>query len=233
MKKWVIVGGLMFVAAIFLFVGKGNMVTKRETSEISLSDIQEYINSGSSGEYSWNQEMTLVIETDEGTFSGSSVVKVIWEKNSPRINGPSWIPKIIGEMPFVELPGERYFFLLTKNGFRNLPERFLLGDGWKNNSVGAESPENNKLVMSPNDERFPYLITFANINDPKTIRFALLDNVSLTVEKTTQQVTSAQILQKLPWLSELPRKSVRSMPTIFTTPSGGYAALYKSDLIEE
>ena len=62
--------------------------------------------------YSWNQKLTVEVETPEGIVSGSSVVKFTFE-NTIRIGsiGGS-ISSVEGEATIVALPEGRFLFVL-------------------------------------------------------------------------------------------------------------------------
>ena len=115
---------------------------------------------GSQREYSWHQRATLTVPTEEGTVSGSSVMKITWSENSPRINDAPWVYKITGEMPFVELPNGDYVFSLMRNELNHIPSIFLLQDrqsnGWVTKETIEASPKGSVRICK-GDKNFPLI----------------------------------------------------------------------------
>ena len=108
--------------------------------------------------YSWNQRMTVEVEVDGKTITGSSVSSVNWVKNDPisAINGPQWLSTVRGEAVIVDL-GERgvLFALLGFGGSDNTAdlETEILGNtiGLKRQKRDFSRAENNQgaLIVPP------------------------------------------------------------------------------------
>lgn len=130
--------------------------------------------------YSWHQKMTIEVEEDGQIYSGSSVVSVRWRKNDAlgALHGPAWLSSIRGEATFVELPGRGVLFaLLSDSGntavfTSDLPTRLMTGrKGWARGeaefaAVEAAVGETWPVPLS----LYPLLVTFTDINDPKTVQ---------------------------------------------------------------
>jgi len=200
--------------------GCGLMSNEGENN-ISLKDIQNYINSGSQKEYSWYQRVTLTIPTEEGTASGSSVMKITWSENSPRINNAPWVPQITGEMPFVRLPDGKYVFALMGNGIDNLPSRFLI-DGLDVNQWVSEShlkkisQLKTKKSICGNNSLMPLLVEFSDVKLPHSISEYSNNNICINIEQVGKRdINIGSIDNLMPWLSTLSTTKMKSSPTAF------------------
>lgn len=195
---------LVCVSVLVTWIGSSDKAPQSN----AIQKIQDYLASDESAkEYSWNQKMTLSVETDDGVFEGSSVVRVTWTANTPRINDAAWIPSIKGEMPFVTLDEERHIFALMRNRLDNITERALISaDG------SVEEHELAKItsatVFSKEvcrcEEKMPHTIEFTDLTDPSTISFSQIEKTCVEISLTDQPVSSSKtVASKLPWLDEL------------------------------
>ncbi len=174
--------------------------------------------------YSWHQKMTVEVKVDGQIYSGSSVVDM-------RVSGnPDFgiVPGVRsyglrGEAVVVELPGDRYLFaLLTFNvfdtgrvfhdlvgGVVSEPEK-----GWASRIRDVEEVRD----IAPQD--YPLLVTFTDINDPKTVQKVDPENLGatlgpgvslkrITLEITDEPVTEGKIEQVLGWWCDFRKKRAR------------------------
>ncbi|MEX3012038.1 hypothetical protein [Hoeflea sp. TYP-13] len=160
----------------------------------------------------WHQKLTVVVDTPSGQVSGSSVVEVkSWfGQIPPSTNEVSY--KIRGEATVVEVLPGRYLFALLGGS----KERYY----W---AVRDELPTQNRgkwlklipkmstvAILEPKNHGYPMLVTFRDINDPKSVREVDPLNLSatfgpgvsldeITLEITDEPVTEGQIGKLLGW----------------------------------
>ena len=169
--------------------------------------------------YSWNQRVTLVVQTPSGPAIASTVSKVIWKNvwDSDKVK-LHWIGDVVhGEMPFVVLPDGRHVFalMLSPSFLISLkPYRYNLKPNGIYPKIKKEDikQEDIKQVAQASsktrkvctqDQDFPFLVTFGDLSNPRTISRFLSDSICLIVEKTTEPVTPIGSIDKLlPWLRE-------------------------------
>ncbi|MGX9120358.1 hypothetical protein ACWTU6_27390 [Mesorhizobium sp. BHbsci] len=162
--------------------------------------------------WDWHQKLTLSVETPAGIVSGGSVVAV------HATTEPKWIPvdgagglhsSIKGEASFVEIaPGRYLFALLDGEASRALSLFIPVG------IIGNERPAFLEQIREVRDvprEKYPLLVTFTDIADPKTVTKVDPDNLAatfgpgvalkrITLEITDEKVTERRITRLLPCL---------------------------------
>lgn len=175
---------------------------------------------GCTEQYRWKQKITVVVETPEGERSGSSVQLAKGGRLKYKVptGGSSASLTIRGEATVVELPGGRYLFAL------------LRGDSWRGDATDlvplrvapGAGPESAKALSTsaavPVGQRFelsgegsPMLVTFANLNDLKTVEWVDPNDLaktfgpgyrlkSMTLEITDEKVTDGIVVSILPAL---------------------------------
>lgn len=173
--------------------------------------------------YKWNQKLTVTVETPEGVKSGASVVAA-----SVSYNLTFGLPDAAsasfgwhGEATIVELPGKRFLFVLLGNPVAMAQHSFkaaILGsDDARLGDMKAYFPKLSKLHASAPlvRERYPLLVTFDDINDPKSVKKVDPNNLaatfgpgyslkSVTLEITDEPVTTGELEKLLGWLGEHP-----------------------------
>ncbi len=173
--------------------------------------------------YTWHQKMTVEVEVDGQVYTGSSVVRVSWRKNDPigAANGPTWISGTRGEAPFVEIPGYGVLFTLL-SFFDNtayaadIATRVMSGRmGWtrgKEEFAAVQDAEGQMLTVT--EAHYPLLVTFTDVNDPKSVKKMAPDNLAatfgpgvslkrITLEITDEPVTVGKIESVLGWWNNL------------------------------
>jgi hypothetical protein len=175
---------------------------------------------------SWNQRLTLVIETPQGEVRGSAVTRVTKTETSgslvlPEARGVR--SEVSGEAVVVEIaPGRFLFALLSgsdeekRNATHWVYPAYQLGQA---RSFGGEMM---KLLTQPLDtpvplppEGWPMLVTFDDIGKPETVRqvdpadlaAVFGEGVRLkavTLEITEETVTEGALDALLPWLGPYP-----------------------------
>lgn len=161
--------------------------------------------------YSWNQKITIVVETPIGEVSGSAVTKIDWRKNNLFKDGSSWQSKITGEAAFVDLGAGRYVFAtisgtvtqnLGKNIVKSMPTQ-------TENLLDSVSKLDESIIIPP--KLYPTLLTFQNISDPKSaINITGRDFSELfgsgyklkaiKFEITDEKITQGKVTEILKWL---------------------------------
>lgn len=180
--------------------------------------------------HTWNQEVTVVVDTPTGPARGSAVTKVeAWFGQLP-MSGNEVAYRITGEATVVDLGGGKYLFALLTDSeerlhrvfrdrlpdtrevwLREIPEltdeRSLtpdqLGDKAYLDRYGY-------MVVHPG-ERDQFLITFADMSRPQTVKYVDPNNLAATfgagyslrevrIGLTDAAPTSGTIAGILPWL---------------------------------
>jgi hypothetical protein len=180
--------------------------------------------------YSWNQKLTVTVETPEGIKTGSAVTRV-----SAKVGGQSILSQAIvsyrveGEATFVDLGNGKYLFALLSSGGDYTPTEYWAQQAFRKQILGDPEPyreekarlselftklqTNGKIANVPLDE-YPLLVTFADLNDPKSVKAINPINLpatfgqgyrlkSITIEITDENVTEGQVEKLLVWLESL------------------------------
>jgi hypothetical protein len=244
MKFWlgifVLIVGLGFAA--WAFIG-GSALSGGLTQQVTLSDLQNYVNSGSERERSWSQRVTLTIDTDDGPMSASSIMRVTWTENNPRINDASWTPRVSGEMPFIKIKDEFYVVaIFGNNESEEIAQRFLVRDSLVTGLNGRPSEEflskpleNATFVRG--DDLFPTLVAFTNPEDPTSIQLFDENNATLKVEIVPDNLSAGNSQQSLllifPWISSLSNSRFMNSPTAIKLENGRYVVPTKRSFIRD
>ena len=160
--------------------------------------------------FEWNQKLTVVVETPDGEKSGSAVVHEIVHSGQLPMSASAVNYEITGEATIVEVAPGRYLFALL-NGSEERAARTWPGDrhdidaNWKR----IEGLRESRLL--PGDA-WPTLVTFDDVNNPKSVRLADPENLSSTfgpgfalkeirIEITDEKVTVGGVEKVLGWLA--------------------------------
>jgi hypothetical protein len=186
---------------------------------------------------SWNQRLTVIVDTPAGEVRGSSVVKI----SNTETMGPLVLmeargvrSKTRGEAVALEvLPGRWLFALLSGdddgkgNAGQLVYHAFRLGEG---REIGTRSYRSNMhdLRAQPRDtpapippEAYPLLVTFDDITKPETVREVDPSNLAatfgegvrlrgMTLEVTADKVTKDRLEKLLEWLGAYPEAPLLS-----------------------
>lgn len=170
--------------------------------------------------YSWHQKMTVEVQVDKQVYAGASVMRVRWRKNDPigAVNGPEWISGVQGEAPIVELPKRGMLFALLSDSSNtsyaaDVATQIISGrKGWaRGNEEFAAVQEARGQTLNIPPDRYPFMVTFSDINDPQTVQKVDPDNLAamfgpgvslkrMTLEITDEPVTEGKIERVLPCL---------------------------------
>lgn len=167
--------------------------------------------------YSWNQKLTVEVETPEGIVSGSSVVKFTFE-NTIRIGsiGGS-ISSVEGEATIVALPEGRFLFVLLgrpgamaevsyKEAILGNPDARV-----KDMKNYYSKIEDIRESVPLKRSHYPLFVTFDDLDDPASVRVVdpndlastfgegyLLKNVALEI--VDDNITNDEIKKVLKWI---------------------------------
>jgi hypothetical protein len=179
----------------------------------------------------WRQKMIVAVETPEGVKSGASVIEVnVQIGQNPMFKnteGSAVRWDITGEAVTVDLGGGKYLFaLLTAPNYFGQPGRnagYVFSDTAKKMVAQwvdeiADLPKGEAKALTA--DSYPLLVTFADINDPKSV--AKLDPANLaaafgpghalkaiTLEITKEKVSDGGVEQVLGWLCGLHKSRAR------------------------
>ena len=168
--------------------------------------------------YSWNQKLTVEVETPEGVASGSSVVAVKWQQN------PDVWQEIRavrdsheGKATMVELPDGKYLFALLANDTPSLALHVFatskVGSGMDSRIVPASEVSEHLGETRPiSQEHYPLLVTFDDLDDPASVKLVDPDDLAasfgegyslknLTVEITDEEMMLGSVEQILEWIN--------------------------------
>jgi hypothetical protein len=172
--------------------------------------------------FKWHQRLVLEVETPDGVVSGGSVVAVhVWKSRVPGQAGIGMGSDVSGEASFVEVaPGRYLFALIGSSSPRELAFRLFFPEPAPDTFERAallEDMQGETRVVPP--ERYPLLVTFADIDDPASVRqvdphdleAAFGPGVTLrrvTLEVTDDPETEGTVENVLDWLSEYPEPAL-------------------------
>jgi hypothetical protein len=173
--------------------------------------------------YSYRFRITLEVETVDGLKSGSSVLEVT------TIQRPSWVTlgandhqtTVRGEAVFVDLGNGRNLIALLSLGPEAADGRATLFAPRSFFKIVEGAPHDIKWTKDLSTmtgrreyagDRRPTLVTFANLNDPATVREVPFDNpksvlgpdvhlVRAWIDLTKDLVTE-RLASKLPWINQ-------------------------------
>jgi hypothetical protein len=187
--------------------------------------------SGCGRSASFRDKLTLAVNTPDGVKRGTSVTEwAFWEVSIPARGTPH---KLRGEALYLDLgPGTKPLVALLTSHLHEKPGGTvwdwpgdellsrLYGPLWRDDFLGGISRLANMRgprSIAPAD--LPDLVTFANVNDPKSVfevdpnglQATLGQDITwnaITLEMTDEPITTG-IEKKLPWLPEYFQKNFR------------------------
>lgn len=184
---------------------------------------------GCGGErFSWNQKLTVVVDTPQGEVSGSAVTSVWWREGGNWNTG--WTFDIEGEAVVLELPRGRYLFAINRHDEGPIKRNTVwagtvaaasiakLRGPTRQKSLFAEVASKSGRaagVIQIPPYQYPTLVVFEDINDPKTAQkvdpldlaatFGRgYDLKSVTLEITNEARTAGTVQSILTWLPLVP-----------------------------
>lgn len=185
---------------------------------------------------SWNEKITLIVDTPSGEFSSFSVqgasIASTWGASSGSVAFRS------GEAVMLKLPMDgkpRYLFALLQSG-RLAYGIYKLELNWYT-GIGDLDDLPPRVLKG---KYRPRLVTFADINDPASVQQVDPDNLAasfgsgyslknITIEISDEGKTRGKVEQIINWLSEHPEPSV--IPSISSTDFSFEAKLRHGDFV--
>ena len=160
--------------------------------------------------YAWHQKLTVVVETPSGEVSGTSVIEIGASYGSQPLSPNEVWYGITGEATVVEVAPGRYLFALLDRSeeryYRAMREQIPTRDRGK--WLKLIPNMNEVAVLEP--KNYPMLVTFGNIDNPKSVRKVDPANLAatfgpgfrlseITLEITDEPVTEEKIESLLGW----------------------------------
>ena len=168
--------------------------------------------------YSWNQKLAVNIATPSGDVSGAAIVAIRVTSNVKFLPDAGGLhTSFQGEATMVDLGGGRYVFALLGSppGLARATHAALLKakDGQAGPFYAALRGLKGQPATVP-ASAYPTLVTFTDINDPKTVTKVDPGNIaasfgprydlkSITLEITDEPVTAGVVEKVLGWLNGL------------------------------
>ena len=162
----------------------------------------------------WNQKLTVEVSTPDGVKSGSSVVGFSASIGQQFASSSAFSYSVTGEATVVEVAPGKYLFALLDGANE-------LGRATFENQLPQGTVEDRYQVLEkirgkadvPRDH-YPMLVTFADINDPKTVHEMKPDQVSsifgagyslksITLEITDEPITEGKVESVLGWIKSV------------------------------
>jgi hypothetical protein len=161
---------------------------------------------------SWNQRLTIVVETPTGEVSGSSVTKVVKTETSgslvlPEARGVR--SSVVGEAVVVEVtPGRYLFALLSGSGEEKRDATHWVYPAYILGAAGSYSGAMSIVMSQVYDtpvplppEGWPMMVTFADIADPTSVArvdpndFAASFGPGVRLNAVTLEITQATVTE--------------------------------------
>ncbi len=176
--------------------------------------------------YAWNQKLTVTVMTPQGERSGSAVTRVTAGVNQKPMMGNLLSFGVNGEATLVDLGQGKFLFALLSPGgswtsteylaelvfAADLPNRPVPGypDGANQNYEVLQSLRKERSIPQ---KHYPLLVTFTDINDPKSVKEVKPGKLSdafgpgyslksITLEITDEPVTKGKIIKICKWLDD-------------------------------
>lgn len=168
---------------------------------------------------SWRQKMIVMVSTPTGDVSGEAVTSVYVHKNNLFKDGAGHQFTIKGEAVVVDLGAGRYLFALLSSSdkvehvAKLIPSYLEKVKGLAWDKANEAAPSLQGQITLP-ENLYPMLVTFADINDPKSVKEIAHGNMvgafgpgyalkSFTLEITDDSVTEGKVEAVLRWLRSI------------------------------
>ncbi|MGE0502820.1 MAG: hypothetical protein AB7I79_16875 [Rhizobiaceae bacterium] len=163
--------------------------------------------------YEWHQKLTVTVETPLGQRSGSGIAKIVALFGRLPASSSEVEYRITGEATVVEMSPGQYLFALLDEGSKELAAATWRGElptgrhHWLPRIPDLKGPKDVPQA------RYPMLVTFTDLGNPKTVRrlnpadlaatfgpgYALK---GITLEITDEPVTVGAVESVLGWLHD-------------------------------
>jgi hypothetical protein len=181
--------------------------------------------------HSWNQKLTVKVNTPSGEKTGSAVTRVSVSVGRQFATDTILSFGVRGEATVVDLGGGKYLFALLSNSGPGNTE--YLADNTLGHPVMIGQNQNEVLRLNAKyssyeklrgavpvpPKNYPLLVTFADINNPKSVKEVKPETMSdtlgpgfalksITLEITDEPVTKDRVDKLLVWLDEFDNKNL-------------------------
>jgi len=168
--------------------------------------------------YTWNQKLTVYVNTPDGELSASSITEVTITHSDgkfvfPEARGARF--DFRGEAIALEITPGNYLFVLLNNT-DNLPHKafpqFINRSGRLGEWAGSIQ-EHREVGLVPNSD-YPMMVTFIDIDDPMSVQLVNSENFQetfgvgfslskMTLEIVEEDASFGRVDRILPWLTEI------------------------------
>jgi hypothetical protein len=190
-------------------------LSRRNLLQITiLASAAALLSSCGNSTYSWSQKLTVTVQTPQGEKSGSAVVGIkAWYGNVIDVGRTADI-KLQGEAAVVDLGNGKYLFALLgeedkSRAWQTFHDELPKGTAEAWAAISGMQGHKKELLGA----RYPMLVTFGNLSDPKSVKQASDVSAtfgsgyslkSMTLEITDEPVTDGVVGKLLPWLGPYP-----------------------------
>jgi hypothetical protein len=119
--------------------------------------------------FAWNQKVTVVVDTPLGEKSGAAVTSVFVHSGTFFASASGVDYKLAGEATVVEVSPGKYLFALIGESSKDLAARAWPYYGLQPDESWAKI-EAKRESIELTAKLYPMLVTFDDINDPKTVK---------------------------------------------------------------
>jgi hypothetical protein len=192
--------------------------------------------------HTWRQKTILDVETPSGIVSGGSVVEIQvgWFGALDRMLGGGVVSNASrGEASLVELAPSKYLFALTVDEPHARAMEMFRNSRDEDNKVLTARLQNLRDTRSVSPSLYPRLVTFADVNNPKSVKLVDPADLAATfgpgfrlkeikLELTDEPVTEGAVEAVLRWLEKLNGRYLHGGETSRDAPLGLHGGNFKS-----
>jgi hypothetical protein len=170
--------------------------------------------------YSWNQKLTVQVNTPQGVKTGASVIGIKVSSGQVGLSQTSASYRVTGEATVLEVaPGKYLFALLGERSTNELATHTWADQLPRNADEAWTKIETLREIRDVPRAEYPLLVTFTDINDPKSVKEVKPDKFSevfgagyslsaITLEITDEAVTGGSVEKLISWLNKYPEPSL-------------------------
>jgi hypothetical protein len=170
--------------------------------------------------YSWNQKLTVQVNTPQGVKAGASVVGIKVSSGQVGLSQTSASYRVTGEATVLEVaPGKYLFALLGERSTNELATHTWADQLPRNADEAWTKIETLREIRDVPRAEYPLLVTFTDINDPKSVKEVKADKLAevfgagyslkaITLEITGEAATGGSVEKLISWLNKYPEQSL-------------------------
>jgi hypothetical protein len=174
--------------------------------------------------YTWNQKLSVTVETPDGERSGSAVTQVTATIGEGGLLPTNAAYTVKGEAAVVDLGNGKYLFALLANSGGNATEYWAVNnfqrmvmDNYPYSTEDLDkfysALEKIRAIQTLASDRYPLLVTFGDLADPMSVREVKPRDLeaafgtgyrlkSITLAITDETVTKGEVQKLLSWIQE-------------------------------